>query len=169
MDKTLFETERLYLKTIDIEDGAFFLNLWNSPNWINLVGDRNVRSIDQAKGKIKDILLACYKNHGYGMYKMVSKKSDETIGICGFSKRTNLIHPDIGFAVLPKYERKGYSLEAAKATMIYAKTELGLKKVIGMTTEDNIGSKKLLQKIGLKNVGETKIENSDIQYLLYSN
>ena len=169
MSTMLFETERLYLKKVNLEDGIFFFNLWNSPNWIELVGDREIKSVDQTKSKIQSILLACYKHNGYGMYKMVCKESNKTIGICGFSKRFNLDHPDIGFAVLPKYERKGYSLEAAKATMIYAKTKLGLKKIVGLTTEKNTGSKILLQKIGLKKVGEASIDNGDTQYLLYSN
>ena len=102
------------------------------------------------------------------MYKMVLKKNNKTIGVCGFSKRTNLDHPDVGFAVFPEYERKGYSFEAAKAVMHYGKTTLGLKKILGLTSKKNIGSNKLLQKIGLNKVGHVKSDNSDAQFLLYS-
>ncbi|MEH6980191.1 GNAT family N-acetyltransferase, partial [Bacillus pseudomycoides] len=72
------------------------------------------------------------------------------IGICGLVKRDTLEDVDIGFAFLPKYWEKGYAYEAASAVMAYGKDKLGLNRIVGITTQDNRASAKLLKKIGLQ-------------------
>lgn len=69
--------------------------------------------------------------------------------MCGLVKRETLEDIDIGFALLPEHEGKGYAYEAAAATMEYAKNVLGLKKIAGITVTYNKPSIRLLEKIGL--------------------
>ena len=76
---------------------------------------------------MKSGVLKLWEDHGYGPYAMVRRSDGTRIGICGLFKRENLEHPDIGFAALPEYYGKGYTVEAARAVMDWAVGELGLE------------------------------------------
>lgn len=162
-----FETERLLLAEADSNDSEFFYRLLNSPKWIKFIGNRHVKSVAMAKQYIEKYIITSYKTCGFGFYKMVLKTTNEAIGICGLVKRPSLEHVDIGFAILPQYERKGLMYEAATATMNYAKTELDLQKIVAITVEENQASRKLLEKIGLRQ--SKKILYDKEELLLYSN
>ena len=88
------------------------------------------------------------------------------VGLCGFVKRDALAHPDIGFALLPQFEKKGFAFEAARATLRYGKETLRLSRVLAITTLDNESSGRLLEKIGL--AFEREIEMGDEVLKLFS-
>lgn len=167
--KRIIETERLIVGEANIEDFEFFRKLLNSPNWIEFIGDRGVKTDKQAVNYINSSLINSYKENGYGLYKMCLKESSIPIGICGFVKRDYLDNPDIGFAILPEYEGKGYTTEACKATLTYGKSELKLQPILGITTQKNSKSRHLLNKIGLQEVGKIKPTGSKEELLLFSN
>ena len=57
--------------------------------------------------------------------------------MCGLIKRDTLPDVDLGFAFLPRHWGNGYALEAAEATMAYARGALGLKRVVAILSQDN--------------------------------
>ena len=164
--KIIFETERLWLAKVSLDDSEFFYSLLNTPKWLKFIGNRHIYSVDAAEKYIQHLILPSYTKHGFGFYKMVLKEDKKAIGICGLVKRPNLENVDIGFAILPKYERKGYTYEAAKAMMVYAKSKLQLEKIVAITVLENEGSRKLLEKIGLQQ--SNKILVGEEELLLYS-
>jgi RimJ/RimL family protein N-acetyltransferase len=80
---------------------------------------------------------------------MVLKSSGQPVGICGLVKRSEQSPPDIGFSVLPTHYRQGYTLEAARAVLNYARNELKLEMVLGLVHPENQASISLLKKIGI--------------------
>ncbi|WP_420602318.1 GNAT family N-acetyltransferase [Flagellimonas sp.] len=166
--KKIVETERLILIEAETKDYPFFKKLLNSPNWIKFIGDRGVKTDKQAKEYIKSSLIASYKSNGYGLYKMCLKSSLEPIGICGLVKRDYLDDPDIGFAILPEREGKGYTHEASLAILAYGKEKLKLPRILAITTDENIGSQNLIRKIGLLENGTIKPKADEKEYLLFS-
>lgn len=91
-----------------------------------------------------------YNKMGFGLY-LVERKEDLTpLGMCGLIKRESLEHVDIGFAFLEKFRSKGYGYESASAVIEYGVQKLGLKRIVAITTIDNINSGKLLEKVGLQ-------------------
>ena len=164
----ILETERLQLRMITTDDASFMLELFNSPDWLKYIGDRNVRSVDEAVAYIRKYYLTSYKENGFGSYAVVLKENGKTIGSCGVYKRPNLENPDIGFAFLPEYLGKGYGYEAAKAVMEYARAELGMTTILGFTVDYNLASIKLLEKLGLSQRGTYKFEDDPEELLLFS-
>jgi ribosomal-protein-alanine N-acetyltransferase len=153
----ILETERLILREVDESDDAFMLDLLNQPSFIKYIGDRNVRSLEQAREFIESRYRKSYAENGFGLYAVELKlrnpdavSKNPVVGICGFVKRDSLPDADIGFAFLPEYERKGYAFESAQAVMKYGREELGLRRVLAITTEDNESSGRLLEKLGFK-------------------
>ncbi|MBQ0735458.1 GNAT family N-acetyltransferase [Aquimarina celericrescens] len=168
MNDKILETDRLTLEKAITEDSKFFFELLNSPNWIEFIGDRGIKTNNQAIEYIES-LINSYKNNGYGLYKVSLKNTQTPIGICGFVKRDYLENADIGFAILPKYEGKGYTEEAAKAVMKYGESKLKLSPIYAVTTQENHKSRNLLNKIGLLEIGKIKPNGSNTEFLLFSN
>jgi RimJ/RimL family protein N-acetyltransferase len=74
-----------------------------------------------------------------------------------------LPYPDIGFALLPQFERQGYAYEAAAAMIDHGRTKLGLTRVLAITTIDNESSGRLLERIGLKFEREIDLEGETLK------
>ncbi len=146
----ILETERMTLREVTTGDAKFILDLLNQPSFIRYIGDRNVRTIEQARDYIESRFMESYKKFGFGMWAVDLKEMHAPVGICGFVKRESLPDADIGFAFLPQYEKKGYAYESAVAVMEYGKSVLGLKTILAITSLDNESSGKLLEKINFK-------------------
>lgn len=152
----VIETERLILRKLIADDAEFILELLNEPDWLKYIGDRGVRTLEDAGKYIIDGPMAMYAEHGIGLYAVVLKESSTPIGLCGLIQRDFLKDVDLGFGYLSKYWGKGYAFEAAKATMTYGVNELGYLRIVGFTAIDNEKSANLLQKLGMKDKGNIR-------------
>src|ERR1051325_5804180 len=65
---SVHETARLKLRELGADDAAFILELVNEPGWLRFVGDRNVHSLDDARGYIARGPAASYEKHGFGLW-----------------------------------------------------------------------------------------------------
>jgi RimJ/RimL family protein N-acetyltransferase len=164
----IIETERLILRKLSTDDAEFILDLLNQPSFIHYIGDRGVRNLEDAKQYILKGAVTSYERFGFGLYLTLLKESEIPIGICGLVKRDSLKDADIGFAFLPQYWSKGYAFESASAVLAYARNTLGLKKILGITTPDNQGSIRVLEKIGLKFEKMAKLSEDEMELKLFA-
>ena len=147
----ILETERLVLRELDKEcDAAFTRELLNSPKFLKYIGDREVRTTEEAADFIENRYAASYREHGYGLWAVDLKKNGIPVGICGFVRRDTLPGPDLGFAFLPEFERQGYGMESASAVLNYGREKLQFTDVWAITSLDNDASGRLLEKLGFK-------------------
>jgi [ribosomal protein S5]-alanine N-acetyltransferase len=144
------ETERLLLRRLSADDAEFIVELLNEPSFIRNIGDRGVRTIEDARQYILKGPIACYAQFGFGLYLVELKDSSSPIGMCGLLKRDSLKDVDIGFAFLPRFWSKGYAYESASAVMDYGRKVLRLTRIVALTAPDNQGSIRVLEKIGLR-------------------
>jgi RimJ/RimL family protein N-acetyltransferase len=162
-----YETERLILKPTTLEDAAFVLALLNMPKWIKNIGDRNVKTLEDAKAYITNRMLPQLERLGYSNYTLIRKEDNVKIGSCGLYDREGLEGIDIGFAFFPEYEGKGYGFESANKLKNIAFSELGITEISGITIKENIASQKLLEKLGLTLQGTTTVSEDGEELLLY--
>ena len=85
---------------------------------------------------------------GYGMFSMVEKISGEWIGRCGPWYPHGWPEPEIGWAVKPEFQGRGYAKEAASACLDYAVDSLGWKYLAHFIDKDNVPSIKLAERLG---------------------
>jgi len=163
----ILETERLILRQLTTDDAEFILGLLNEPSFIRNIGDRNVRTIDDACAYILNGPVTSYAKNGFGLYLVQLKETGESIGMCGLIKRDTLDDVDIGYALLPRYWSKGYAVEAARATMAYGKDVIGLKRLVGIVDPTNEGSIRVLEKIGLRYEKMVRLSEDDIDLKLF--
>lgn len=164
---TVLETERLILRQLTNDDAAFILELLNEPSFIQNIGNRNVRTMDDAVSYILHGPLKSYEENGFGSYLAILKETGESIGMCGLIKRGELEDVDIGYALLPKFWAKGYAVEAARAVKEYAKDVIGLKRLVAIVDPANEGSIRVLEKIGLRYEKMIRLSADDIKLKLY--
>jgi len=162
-----FETERLDLKPTSEEDAPFIFELLNAPKWIEYIGDRNVKSVEDAQEYIITKIKPQLEKLGYSNYTIIRKSDNVKLGICGLYDREGLEGIDIGFALLPEHERKGYAFEAANELKRVGVEEFGISRIRAITTKENIASQKLLEKLGLKFIRNVQLPNHDKEVLLY--
>lgn len=144
----LVETPRLELRRLTEDDAPFVLVLLNEPSFIRNIGDRGVRTLDDARAYIANGPVASYARQGFGLYLVERREPRAPIGICGLLKREVLPEPDIGFAFLPAYWSQGYGLESATAVRDYARDTLGLARLLAIVSPANDSSIRLLEKLG---------------------
>lgn len=164
----IFETERLLLRQLSTGDADFILELLNEPSFIQNIGDRGVRTLADANQYIMNGPVASYAKNGFGLYLVVLKKTNESIGICGVIKRDGLEDVDIGYAFLPRFWSKGYAVESALATKSYAKNVIGLKRIVAITDPANRDSIRVLEKIGLSFERMIRLSDDDIELKLFA-
>ena len=163
-----FKTSRLYLKPTNLEDADFLLELLNTPKWISYIGDRNVKSTEDATIYIENNILPQYSKMGYGNYTVILKESNTKIGSCGLYDRKGIDGLDIGFAFLPQYEKMGYAFESANALKTAAFTIFGISKLNAITTLQNSSSQQLLERLGLRFKEIINLPGDNERLMLYT-
>lgn len=142
------ETRRLRIRELAPADAPFILTLLNDPDFLRNIGDRNVRTLEDARRYIEAGPMASYARHGFGLCHVELRASGEAIGICGVLKRDELPGPDLGFAFLPAHRSQGYALESATAVLSHAREVLRLPRLLAIVNPDNAASIRLLEKLG---------------------
>jgi len=165
----ILETERLRLRPFDLGDTQFIIELLNSPGWIQFIGERNVKTEEQAANYLQNGPMKSYAQNGFGLSMVERKEDDLPVGMCGILKRDTLDDPDIGFAFLPAYSGKGYAFEIAQATLDHARTKLGFHRISAITIPENERSVRLLEKIGMKFIREIQMGGNTETLLLFGN
>lgn len=149
----ILETQRLNLRKLTVDDAEFIFRLLNETSFIQNIGDKGVRTLDDARDYILDGPMASYEKFGFGLFLVEEKTSGVAIGICGLLKRDALNDVDLGYALLPEFCSKGYAVESAWGVMRFAVKTLGLKRVAAIVATGNERSIRVLEKIGFEFVG----------------
>jgi ribosomal-protein-alanine N-acetyltransferase len=162
------ETDRLVLRRFTLDDAPFIVELLNEPSWHRFIGDKGVRTEDDARKYLRDGPLAMYERTGVGLMLVTLKSSGVAMGMCGLIRRESLDDVDIGFAMLPAFWGNGYAHEAAAAVLDYGRRVLGLKRIVAITSPDNVRSIGLLERIGLRFERSLRLAGSDEDINLYA-
>lgn len=133
----------------DDGDVAFILRLLNEPSFLQYIGDRGVRTLDDARAYIRNGPMAMYARYGLGLLCVETTNPPMRVGICGLLQRDTLPAPDIGFAFLPEHWGKGYAIEAARAVMAWAQRVHGLTRILAINSPGNEASIRVLGKLGM--------------------
>lgn len=120
----------------------------NEPSFLRYIGDKKVRTLEDARQYIQNGPVASYERNGFGLCVAELKHSPEPIGMCGLLKRDELPDPDIGFALLPAFWNQGLAFEAATAVLSDARERLHLERILAITSIDNESSITLLERLG---------------------
>lgn len=165
---SVIETSRLRLREASVADAEFIFALMTEPAYLQLIGDRGIRTVEDARAYIRDKFLPSYAKFGYGSYIVELKPSGPPIGVCGLMRRDSLEHPDIGYAFRREHGGHGYAYEAAAAVPAHGFEQLGMKTILGITSPENHASVRLLEKLGLRYQKMIRVPPNDRDSMLFS-
>lgn len=143
-------TSRLFIRSLELDDAAFMLELLNSKGFIDNIGDRGIKTIEQSKALIEDKYRDGYPTHGLFVVERLADNA--VLGTVSLLKRDNLPFDDIGYAFLPQYFRQGYATEAVTAVINQIKQQ-GATALHGVVDFPNHISQHLLLKLGFEEDG----------------
>jgi len=161
-------TPRLRLRHLDPADAPFLLELLNDPEWLRLIGDRGVRTLEAAERYRREGPAAMIARHGFGLFAVVLKETNQVAGICGLLQRDGLPAPDLGFAFLQRFTGRGYAREAGAATLDWGRRAFGLRRILAITTGENVGSIRVLESLGMTLQGPVRLPGEDRDMALYA-
>jgi RimJ/RimL family protein N-acetyltransferase len=148
--REIARTARLVLRELGPDDAAFIVALLNDPDWLRNIGDRKVRTEEDARAYMAAGPAAMIEQHGFGLWAVALVGDPAPIGMCGLIRRATLDDVDLGFAFLPAFRGQGYAAEAAAAAVDVARRRFGLARLVGIVSPDNVASIRLLEKLGMR-------------------
>jgi len=145
-----FETARLSVRRLVADDAPFIVALLNEPSFLENIGDRGVRGLEDARRYLRDGPLSMYEQYGFGLWHVSRRDDGSAIGMCGLLRRDTLPDVDLGYAFFPAFWGQGYALEAAAATLQHGARHHGLRRVLAVVSPGNSGSIRVLEKLGMR-------------------
>lgn len=149
----IVETERLFLRQFTEADAALVQQLNSTPEVLQYIPEPILTSVEEAKYVLVNIILPQYEKN-LGRWATHIKETNKFIGWCGLKWLHENDDIDLGYRFMPAAWGKGYATEAAQATLKYGHDTLNLEKITAHAHVDNIASQKILEKIGMRYVGE---------------
>ncbi len=160
---TELRTERLVLTPVAKGDADFVLELLNDPGWLANIGDRDVRTAEQARAYIAERFAASF------WLVVRDAASGERLGLCGIvANRPGLEHSDLGYAFLERHSGKGHATEAARAVLAHALGSLGHEKLLAVTALENLPSQGVLRKIGFRREADRRLPDYEGDSAVFS-
>jgi len=163
----IIETERLILREFTVNDVESVYEFNSNVELHKYTGDEIIKSKERAKEIITDIWLKDYEKYGYGRWAVVYKPENKVIGFAGLKYLTEINETDIGYRFLPEYWGKGLASEISNEIIKYGFNKLNLNRIIGIAMPENIGSWKVLEKIGLELYKVDKYDGDGKDYNWY--
>ncbi len=148
----VLETERLILRTITADDAALQDRVLNTPAVMEHLG--GVKELHEIEAK-HSRAMALYARDGFSFLMMIEKSTGELVGHAGI-KRVDSPHApnqgdhEIGWILREDRWRRGLAFEAMTAVLGWAFGRVGAPHVVAITSERNVGSWKLMEKLGME-------------------
>ena len=148
------ETERLILRELQAKDLQAWFDMDSNPEVHKYLGNLPVKNMVQIENAFQSILQQ-YAENGIGRLATIEKSSGNFIGWSGLKfiteeENNHINFYDVGYRLHPKYWGKGYATESCKASLKYGFMALHANEIIGRANEENIASRRALEKCGLK-------------------
>lgn len=159
------ETKRLFLRKFTPEDLALIYEL--NANWevVKYTGNQSFKSLEEAKEVLENVIIkGQYEKYGMGRWAVIVKETGEFIGWCGIRPNDNIAEIDLGYRYFQHSWGKGYATEAAFATLQYGFEVLNLPLIIGQAMDENIASRRVLEKVGMRFVKKTTCAEAAAHY-----
>ncbi|MBW4553406.1 MAG: GNAT family N-acetyltransferase [Aphanocapsa sp. GSE-SYN-MK-11-07L] len=154
-----FETQRLRLKPVVENDLHTLHRIFADPYVRKYLCDDQVFSLYQ----IKEMLIEncqLFDQHKFGLWLIETKEQNQTIGFVGLWYFFEEPQPQLLYALLPEFTKKGYATEAANRIVEYCFDQLSYQYILASCNQPNLESSKVAAKLGMKQIEERVVNDS---------
>jgi RimJ/RimL family protein N-acetyltransferase len=150
----ILETERLIIREILPDDIDDIFKMNGDPDVMTYVGDGSVRTYHQMHGEM-DMLISHYtRKPGLGIWGTILKETGTFVGAIGLVYYDNTPEIEIGYRIQKEYWNRGYATEASLGLLEYGFQDLKLKKIVSSAHIENLASRRVMEKIGMKYIDD---------------
>jgi RimJ/RimL family protein N-acetyltransferase len=156
------ETERLLMRGWRDADTVAWADVVADDEVMRALGREGGISLGEAWRDMA-IMAGHWALKGFGHWVLESRVTGELLG------RAGLYHPadwpglEIGWTVARPHWGNGYAGEAARATMRWARAELGAHHLISLIADDNLRSQRVADKLGMEQEGRARVRGHDLR------
>ncbi|MGX7671059.1 GNAT family N-acetyltransferase [Plantactinospora sp. DSM 117369] len=159
--RIFLETDRLVLRRLTQDDVDNIVQLNGDPEVMRYLTGGKPTTREVVRDQIIPGWLTYYEQYeGYGFWAAIEKATEEFLGWFHFRPPQNGPHADgtarngieLGYRLRRSAWGKGYATEGSRALMRKGFTELGVERVYAETMTVNTGSRRVLEKAGLRYV-----------------
>ena len=144
---TVIDTGRLLLRRFTTDDLEAFYQLGSRPEIIRYAQATPLASREQALEFMKAAPFHDYATYGYGRFACVWKATGQVIGFSGLKYVPEIEDTELGYRFLPEYWGRGLATEAGTASIEFARSTLGLHRLVAMVHPDNVASARVVTKL----------------------
>lgn len=149
----VLETGRLRLRAVTPDDTASMFRIMFDPRVTRYFGRAPLASPDEAAQRINEIRAAFQEQRGV-RWAITLRVDGQFLGTCGFWRfMAPHDRAEIGYELAPEWWGQGVIPEAARAALGFGFTRLGLHSVEAQIHPDNMGSRRVLEKLGFVQEG----------------
>ena len=162
----MLETRRLILRLMRPDDVDGLLKIFSDPKVMRSFGTDPFTKPRMEEWVWRNIIHQ--QKHGYGLFTAIHKDDNIIVGDCGLEHMEVLGQQEVelGYDFRSDYWGQGLASEAARAVRDFALFTLHLPRIISLIRPDNIASRKVSEKIGMK--PEQEIMRGEQKYVVYS-
>jgi ribosomal-protein-alanine N-acetyltransferase len=155
------ETERLRIRPLEPEgDAEPIFELWGDAEAMRFVRPPS-RSIDEARNRLEEIVAL--GGSGWGMWALDERETGRLVGLAGlFPLEWKGPEIELAYHLVPSRWGRGYATEAGAALLDAAWRETGLDHVVAVAFEENRGSTRVMEKLGMTYEGPTSYREHEL-------
>ena len=143
----MLETERLILRPLKETDVNAIYAMRSDAETMRFI--REPQSREESANWI-ELVSSRWQTEQIGFCAIIERFSDEFIGWCGIWRLKETGELEVGYAVAKEFWGKGYATEAAVKFLDYAFEKLKPEKVVAVARPENIASRRVMEKIGMR-------------------
>lgn len=142
-------TERLTLRPFSEGEGKLLSELFMDPEVTEYLPWGHPFSHSEIEDRLRQ-LLAHWSRYGFGTYAIRRKRGRRAIGYAGLEVVENTEFVELLYAISRRHWGQGFAYEAAAACVKHGFDSIGLPLIVGVIAPGNNGSKRVLEKLGMK-------------------
>jgi ribosomal-protein-alanine N-acetyltransferase len=155
------ETDRLRFREMHPSDAEAMFALNSDPEVVQYTGDGSFESVEATREFLENYIPG-YKKYNRGRWVVELKSTGEIIGWAGLKFHEEENVTDVGYRLYKKCWGNGYATEATKACIEYGFSVLKADRIIAHARKENVASLRVLEKCGMKIIGEELESDGEI-------
>ena len=142
------ETARLYLRQFTPSNLDKLYRIYSDSEVMKYLSE-GVRSREETAADLFG-MIADWEKHGFGLWAVFNKQNNQLIGDGGLRLLGKTPEVEVGYVLAKAYWGKGLASEVAAASLKYGFEVLKLEKIVAVADTENIASRRVMEKVGMK-------------------
>ncbi len=144
----MLETERLLHQKFTSDDLDKLIEMRADEDVMKNLGGKKMQNPKALRERLQ-FYISCYEKQ-IGMHAIVWKENGEMMGWSGLQPLKGTDEIEVSYGMIKKYWGKGIGYETARFWLEYGFEKLGLERIVAVADKENIGSWKIMEKLGMK-------------------